>query len=137
MNWRPAETIAPHSGQGGVAPSPRNPSPAAVSITPAIFNVMRTMTEGRHMGRMWRAIIRADEAPWRRTAAMKSACRRLKASARASLAMGGHAVSEIAMMALVIPGPRAAAKPSARMRPGNDRKMSVTRMRISSTAPPR
>jgi hypothetical protein len=82
-------------------------------------------------------MIVAGVAPWSRTAAMKSAFRRLSVSARARRAIGGQAVSEIAMMALVMPGPSAAANPSASTNPGNDRKMSVTRISTSSTIPPK
>ena len=54
MNSRPFEAMAPHSGQGGYAPRPRKPRPAAVRMTPAMLSVTRTITEGTHIGRMWR-----------------------------------------------------------------------------------
>ena len=56
---RPAEIIAPHSGSGGCAPRPRKPRPAAVRMMPAMSSVRRTITEDRHIGTMWRSMMRA------------------------------------------------------------------------------
>lgn len=47
---RAGEIMAPHSGVGGCAPNPRNPSPAAVRIMPAIYRVMRAMTDDMQSG---------------------------------------------------------------------------------------
>ena len=55
--------IAPHSGSGGCAPSPRKPRPAAVRITDAIDSVSRTSTEGMHIGTIDFQMIRPLEAP--------------------------------------------------------------------------
>ena len=49
---------------------------------------------------------------------------------------GAYAVSEMAITALLIPGPSAAAKARARTRRGKARKTSVTRIRAASTQPP-
>src|SRR5690606_12695373 len=83
MKARPREIIAPHSGNGGCAPSPRKPRPAAVRMMPAISSVTRMMTEDEHSGRIWRRITRAAEAPCRRIAAMNSELRKVSVSARA------------------------------------------------------
>src|SRR5215472_4747291 len=82
-NFLPAEIMAPHSGDGGCAPSPRNPSPAAVRMMPAMSRVTRTITEARQSGMMWRNTIRKDPAPSSRAALMKSLSRNSKVSARA------------------------------------------------------
>lgn len=70
MNSRPLAAIEPHSGHGGWAPRPRKPRPAAVMMMPAMLRVTRTITEGMHIGRMWRVMIAMALAPCRRTAAM-------------------------------------------------------------------
>ena len=46
-------------------------------------SVTRTITEDRQSGTTWRRMMRAGEAPCRRTAAMKSALRMVSVSARA------------------------------------------------------
>ena len=132
MNSRPAETIAPHSGQGGCGAE----SEEAKSCC-GQDHAGHVQRDAHDDGRQAHGQDVASDDSRRRGALQahrgdEIRLRRLSASARASRAIGGHAVSEIAMMALVMPGPRAAAKPSARMRPGNDRKMSVIRIRTSS-----
>ena len=62
--WRPIP------GMGGCAPRPRKPSPAAVRMIAAMLSVMRTTTEGMHIGTTWRRMMRSGEAPCSRTAAM-------------------------------------------------------------------
>ena len=86
MNRRAEAIIAPHSGEGGCAPIPRNPSPAAVKMIPLISSVTRTTRLGKHSGATCRSTIRPADAPVSRTAAMKSAPRKLSVSARASRA---------------------------------------------------
>ena len=68
---------------------------------------------------------------------MKSLRRIVRVSARATRAYGGQAVHAMAMIAFSMPGPRAETNASARMRRGNARNTSVTRMRTVSTQPPR
>ena len=68
MNFRPVEIMAPHSGSGGCAPKPMKPRPAAVRMMPAMSKVMRTMTDERHIGMMWKTMMRNSLAPARRTA---------------------------------------------------------------------
>src|SRR5438128_12534470 len=48
-------SIAPHSGVGGCAPSPRNPSAAASRIANAIESVVCTIRGGKLFGTMWRS----------------------------------------------------------------------------------
>src|SRR5690554_641245 len=83
MKVRPREIIAPHSGNGGCAPSPRKPSPAAVRITPAISSVTRMIIEEVHSGSTCPTITRSGEAPCNCTAAMNSELRMVSVSARA------------------------------------------------------
>src|SRR5262249_17530665 len=52
-NFRPEAIMAPPSGDGGWAPRPRKPSPAAVRMIPAMSRVRRTITEDRQRGMTW------------------------------------------------------------------------------------
>jgi hypothetical protein len=52
-------------------------------MIPAMSSVTRTMTELVHNGMICRQMIRPDEAPCRRAAAMKSLPRMVRVSARA------------------------------------------------------
>ena len=99
-------------------------------------SVRRTIRDEVHSGTICPQMMRALEAPWRRTAAMKSAWRTVMVSARAMRAYGGHAVIAIAMMAFSMPGPSAATNASARIRRGNARNTSVMRISTVSSQPP-
>ena len=48
-------SIAPHSGVGGCAPSPRKPSAAASRMAKAIASVVGTINGGRLLGTIWLA----------------------------------------------------------------------------------
>jgi hypothetical protein len=99
-------------------------------------SVTRTMSDGMHSGMTWPITMRVSEAPMTRAAAMKSLDRMVSVSARARRASGGQPVRPMAMMALSMPGPSAEVSASARIRRGNARKMSVTRISAASTQPP-
>ncbi len=60
---RPSLSIAPHSEEGGCAPTPRNDSAAPVRIAPATPSVATTMTGATMFGRMWRATMRTSPHP--------------------------------------------------------------------------
>src|ERR1700687_5173654 len=68
---------------------------------------------------------------------MKSACTNRNVSARARRAYAGHAVLEIAITALMTPGPSAAANASASTIFGNASATSVIRISTLSTQPPK
>ncbi|MDT4887555.1 hypothetical protein FQZ97_1240180 [compost metagenome] len=104
---------------------------------PAMFMVRRMITDDRHIGMMCRRMTRVLDAPWSCTATTKSALRSGSVSARASRAIGGHAVSAMAITACSSPGPRAAMNANARTRLGKEMKMSVMRMNRLSTQPPK
>src|SRR6185437_4280523 len=72
MKERPAGIIAPHSGCGGCAPTPRKPSPAAVRMIPAMSSVTRTISEEVSSGRMWETMMWVLEAPCNCTAETNS-----------------------------------------------------------------
>ena len=52
-------------------------------LTPAMSSVTRTIIDELQSGITWPSTMRAPEAPWRRTAAMKSLVRIVSVSARA------------------------------------------------------
>src|SRR5438270_11539922 len=60
---RPLLTIAPHSGVGGVAPSPRKLKPAPVAIAAPTSIVARTIILGRMLGKIVRRRIPHDVWP--------------------------------------------------------------------------
>src|SRR6185369_12839511 len=61
MKERPREIMAPHSGNGGCAPRPMKPRPAAVRMMPAISSVTRMIIDDVQSGRMWSPITRSAE----------------------------------------------------------------------------
>jgi hypothetical protein len=67
---------------------------------------------------------------------MQSAWRITSVSARAMRADGGHEVIAIAMAAFSMPGPRAATKAKAGIKPAKARKISVMRISTASSQPP-
>ena len=71
MNERPVASIDPHSGVGGLAPNPRNESPAVSTIMNPTVSVAMTMIGERIFGRTWRARRRTDPAPMARAASTK------------------------------------------------------------------
>ncbi|MNT87635.1 hypothetical protein D3C72_2280780 [compost metagenome] len=99
--------------------------------------VRRMITDDRHIGTMWRRMMRLEEAPCSSTATTKSALRSDRVSARARRAIGGQEVSAMATTACSRPGPSAAMNARASTRLGNEMKMSVMRMNTVSTMPPK
>src|SRR5690606_26077043 len=63
MNSRASASIVPHSGVGGWAPMPRNPSAAASRIAEEKASVACTMSGARQFGRIVRNMRRSVPAP--------------------------------------------------------------------------
>jgi microsomal dipeptidase-like Zn-dependent dipeptidase len=51
-NSRPSDIIIPHSGAGGLTPSPRNPSDAVVRMIKTTSDVRKMMAGGIALGKM-------------------------------------------------------------------------------------
>ena len=60
---RPSLSMAPHSDDGGWAPTPRKESAAPVRMAPATPRVATTMTGDTTFGRMCRPTMRASRHP--------------------------------------------------------------------------
>ena len=65
-NLYESASMAPHSGAGGWAPSPRKPSAAPSRMAKAMESVVCTIRGGRLLGTMWLSSTRAplQPSPW-------------------------------------------------------------------------
>src|SRR6516165_500566 len=80
INDRPVASIEPHSGVGGVAPRPRNDSPAVSTMVNPTVSVAKTMIGDRTLGRTWRPRMRTAPAPTA-PAASTNSCPRMPRTA--------------------------------------------------------
>jgi len=129
----PTETIEPHSGSGGCAPSPRNESPARSRIALARSSVASTTTGPARFGRTSWSNVRLDDEPSSRDAWTNSASPSERTRPRTTRAYVGHATITIASTALRMFGPSEAVTTIARMIAGNAKTRSVVRITTGST----
>ena len=90
ISSRPSATMAPHSGVGGTAPSPRKLSAAVMMMALPKSIVDNTSAGASAFGRTWRSRIRRSGIPNARAAVTKSRCFRPRTWPRATRAYGGH-----------------------------------------------
>src|SRR6266542_1677494 len=115
ISSRPSATIAPHSGVGGTAPSPRKLSAAVMMIALPKSIVISTRIGATEFGSRWRNKIVPSGVPSARAAVTKSRDFKLSTCPRASRAYGGHQTASIASIEFWMLGPSAAAIAIARI----------------------
>src|SRR3984893_1007657 len=128
--------MAPHSGSGGCAPTPRKDSAARSRMARLTSMVALTSTGDRQFGSRWNSRMRHCRWPSARAVRMNSFSRCTRTWPRMSRAYCAHQVMTRAIAQLTIPRPITVAKASAQMICGNARKNSVTRISHSSARRP-
>ena len=92
--WRPAPSIAPNSGDGGWAPSPRKLRLAPMSMFWAQKMAACTVRVGTQAGRMWRVRMPSSGRPIARAASTNSRPRTDRTTERTSRGDRDHGVQE-------------------------------------------
>src|SRR5574341_124530 len=121
----------------------RRPSPSRLNPSTVLKMALPTCSEActrrtlRQFGRIWEKMMRRRWTPTQRAASTKVRSRSDRTCPRTTRLYHGHQATEMAIMALVMEGWRAAATARARMSGGMDWNASAARMRASSIFPPR
>ena len=108
-------------------PTPRKPSAASMTIATPRCVLARTRYGAMHWGRTWYVMTRADDAPLARPASTYAISRIESATDRMTRPPNGMRVMAMAMMTAGRPVPMAMEMAIARMRSGNDCRISMMR----------
>ena len=129
--------MSPQDGLGGWVPSPRYESPASARIATGKLMVACTISGGSVLGRMWRPIRARSPAPRARAATTKSRSRNSRKLARVSRAKTGRKAMPIATIEIVRVGLKTAVSSRADRIAGKPWIASTSRMKASSSQPPK
>ena len=137
MTSRICDSIAPHSASGGVTPKPRNDRDEAVKIAVPRLSVTLTIIWDMEFGMTWVKMMRRLLSPIVLHASTYSELFRLSTTLRTMRVKPGMVNIVMAMTVLTEPGPSTATMVMASSRPGNASRMSMNRLIIASTQPPK
>ena len=136
MRLRVSLIMLPHSGMGGLAPSPKKLRAASSIIMVPMSSMEVTRMGPRILGRMCPQMIFPVPLPESRTAFIHWDSFWLRVWLRAILAYLGQEMAARAMMAFCSPPPRDPATARANTSPGKARNTSEIRISTVSVRPP-